>query len=143
MFNRIKTKIVQYLGEEKGQALVSVLVFLLMGSLTLPPVLSHISTSLETGMMYDVKTDELYAADSGIEDALWMIKYDWLDTFFSNPDYDVYDFDATWSYSLSESLNNQTANVSIENIWIPKGVPSLSPAQGQSIIESCKLIITG
>jgi hypothetical protein len=143
MFNRIKARLVKYLGEEKGQALIAVLAFLLIGSLTLPPILSHISTSLKTGRIYEERTDELYAADSGIEDALWLIKYDRLQSFFTDPDYDIYNFVTTWSYNLSDTINGLTANVSIENVWIPKGVSPLSPTQGRDIIESSKLMIAG
>ncbi len=147
MVNVIKAKLVKYvkcLGEEKGQALMSVLAFLLISSLTLPPILSHISTSLETGRVYEDKTDQLYAADSGIEDALWQIKYDRLEPLFTNPDYDIYDFGTTWSYCLTEPINNLTANISIRNIWIPSNVsPPSDPVEAREIIESNKLMVAG
>ena len=76
MVKTFMVKLSGHLRGEQGQALVIVLALLMIGSLTLPPVLSHISTTLKTGRVYDNKTDELYAADSGIEDAIWQIKYD-------------------------------------------------------------------
>jgi hypothetical protein len=147
MANVIKTKLVKYvkyLGGENGQALLSVLAFLLISSLTLPPILSHLGTSLETGRVYEDKTDALYAADSGIEDALWQIKYDRLEPLLTNPDYDIYDFGTTWSYSLNEPINNLTANVSIRNVWIPSNVsPPSDPVEAREIIESNKLMVAG
>ncbi len=143
MIKKVKTGLLKRLREEKGQALIMVLALLMIGSLTLPPVLSHISTALKTGQVYKSKTDELYAADSGIEDALWQIQYDRLAILFSEPAYDTYDYSTVWSYSLSEPINNLTANVSIQNVWIPKDVTPLSPAEARSIIESNKLMVAG
>jgi len=120
-----------------------VLVFLLLGSLTLPPVLSHIGTALKTGEVYESKTDALYAADSGIEDAIWQVKYNRLEALLNDPVYDAYDFDTTWSYNLSETINDLTADVTIQNVWIPKDVTPLSPAEARDIIESNKLIVAG
>jgi hypothetical protein len=137
------SRLAKRLRDEKGQALIMVLVLLMIGSLTLPPVLSHIGTALKTGRMYDAKANELYAADSGIEDGIWQIKYDRLGILFDDPEYDIYDFDSTWSYSLDELINGLEANVTIRNVWIPKGVPHLSPAESREIIESNKLMVAG
>lgn len=143
MVKIVKAKIAKYLHEEKGQALIAVLVLLMIGSLTLPPTLSHISTSLKTGQVYETKTNELYAADSGIEDAIWQIKYDRLEVLFTDPEYDIYDFDMVWPYSLSEPINELPVDVDIRNIWIPKDITPLSPAEGRAIIESNKLMVSG
>ena len=129
--------------EENGQAFILVLLFLLIGSLTLPPVLSLIGTSLKSGQIYESKTDELYAADSGVEDAIWRIKFDRLEVILDNPVYDAYDYDTTWSYNLSEPINGLTANVSIQNVWIPKDITPLSPSEGRSTIELNKLVVAG
>ncbi|MFC2007402.1 pilus assembly PilX N-terminal domain-containing protein [Chloroflexota bacterium] len=139
----MKANIAKCFREESGQALISVLIFLLIGSLTLPPVLSHIGTALKSEQVYESKTDALYAADSGIEDAIWQVKYNRLEALLNDPVYDAYDFDTTWSYNLSELINDLTANVTIQNVWIPKGVTQLSPAEARATIESNKLIVAG
>ncbi len=144
MIKIVIAKLAKRLCEERGQALIAVLVFLMIGSLSLSPLLSYISTALKTDRTYQSKTAELYAADSGIDDAIWQIKYDNLNTlFFEPPVYDIYDFDSVWSYSLSEPINDMIADVTIQNIWIPKGVTHLSPAEGRAMIESNKLMVTG
>jgi hypothetical protein len=143
MFNRIKTKLIKHLSEEQGQALLVVLALLLIGSLTLPPALSLTGTSLKSGQVYKSKTDELYAADAGVEDAIWQVKYNRLEVLFDDPAYDAYDFGTTWSYELSEPINDITANVSIQNVWIPKDVTPLDPSVARDIIESNKLVIAG
>jgi len=58
---------------ESGQAFVLVLILLLIGGLMLTPLLGFVSTGLKASQLYEQKTDELYAADAGVEDALWRI----------------------------------------------------------------------
>jgi hypothetical protein len=59
---------------EGGQALIIlVLILLLIGSLILPPILGFVSTGLRAGQLIEQNTDELYAADAGVEDAIWKI----------------------------------------------------------------------
>jgi hypothetical protein len=60
--------------DEKGQALVLVLILLLIGGLISAPLLSYMGTGLNTGQIYEKRTDELYSADAGVEDAVWKIQ---------------------------------------------------------------------
>ncbi|HEY41955.1 MAG TPA: hypothetical protein G4O18_08915 [Dehalococcoidia bacterium] len=143
MIRKIRSKLRRVLPEQKGQALIPVLILLLLGSLSLPPLLSYMQTSLKSGRLYEKKTDELYAADSGIEDVLWWINNDSLESLLTEPAYSPYDFDTTWSYGLSEQINKKDTTVSIENIWIPKDVPALTKEEGETIIDSGKLVVTG
>ncbi len=126
----------RFLSDETGMALIIVLVLLLMGSLTILPVLAHLSTALKTGVKYEGKSNELYAADAGIEDAIWRIKYD-----FMGLSYDPYDYETVWSYE-TETVNGVTANVTIQNIWVSTE-PPLSAAEARAIAESNKLIVVG
>ena len=64
----------RFLSDETGMALGIVLVLLVLGSLTMLPVLAHLATALKTSEMYEYKTNALYTADAGIEDALWRLK---------------------------------------------------------------------
>jgi hypothetical protein len=129
--------------EESGQAFAMVLVLLMVGSLILSPVLSLINNSLKNGRLYDTKTNEYYAANSGIENATWQIKNDRLNELFHNPDYNAYYYGRVWSYNLDEPINNLMTSVSIQNVWIPKNLALPIPGEAQSIIGSSKLIITG
>ncbi|MFC1972077.1 hypothetical protein ACFLVE_01560 [Chloroflexota bacterium] len=130
--------------DEKGQSLILVLVLLLVGSLTIMPLMAYMETGLKTNQVYRDKADEFYAADSGIEDAIWQIKYDRLDIMLDSPAaYDTYDFSTIWSYELDEQINDVPANISIQNVWIPKDVTPPSPSEGRDIIESDKLIVAG
>lgn len=127
--------------DETGQALVLVLMLLLLGSVTIVPLLSYISTGLLTGRMYQGKTSDLYAADAGLEDSIWQVKYGYLDTQFST--YDVYDYGSIWAYELPEQVNNRSVDVTVENIWIPMDLAAPTKEQARDIITDGKLIITG
>ena len=59
---------------QKGQALPVVLILLVIGGLPIALCLGYASTSLKVGQMHEERMAELYAADAGIEDAVWKIK---------------------------------------------------------------------
>jgi hypothetical protein len=61
---------------EKGSVLPLVLVLLVLGGLILTPLLGLMGTGLMSGQVYEKKTEELYAADAGVEDAVWKIMND-------------------------------------------------------------------
>jgi len=60
--------------DEKGQTLIMALILLVIGGLIIAPLLSYMGTGLITGGVYERKADELYAADAGVEDAIWKIQ---------------------------------------------------------------------
>jgi hypothetical protein len=59
---------------QKGSVLILVLILLVVGGLILTPLLGLMGTGLTSGQLYEKKTDELYAADAGVEDAIWKIQ---------------------------------------------------------------------
>jgi hypothetical protein len=130
---------------EAGYALIIVLVLLVMGSLTIVPVLGHLSTALKTGVKYEGKTNELYAADAGIEDAIFEIKCDQLEYVLAGQGYHVYDFDQTWEYELDEPINGLPVTVTIANEWIPYGVdpPAGDLDEIADTLLGSKLMISG
>jgi len=60
--------------DRNGGAMEFVLILLGLGGLIMAPVLGLMSTGLLAGQVYEQKTDELYAADAGVEDAVWKIR---------------------------------------------------------------------
>lgn len=129
--------------DQRGQAFNLALILLLLGSAMVPPLLSLSTTALKSDVQYADDTRELYAADAGIEDALWQLKYDTMSWLFSEPAYDRYDYATTWDYSLDEPINGKDVDVALTNIWIPLGISAPDAATGRDIIESGKLIVTG
>jgi len=61
--------------DETGQVLPSVLVLLVMGGLLIAPCLGYASTSLNGSRALVRNISGLYAADAGVEDALWSLKH--------------------------------------------------------------------
>jgi len=59
--------------EQTGMGFILVLIFLLLGSLTIAPILNYMAAGIAAAMTYEDKSLELYAADAGIEDAIWQI----------------------------------------------------------------------
>jgi Tfp pilus assembly protein PilX len=131
----------RFVSEETGMALIIVLVLLVLGSLMMLPVLAHLNTALKTGQMYEEKSNMLYTADAGIEDALWRLKYDSM-----GPNYSEYDFDTVWSFE-TDLLNGTIADINIQNVWIPTNVTlselGLDAESAETMIESEKLKVTG
>ncbi len=128
--------------EQKGQILALVLVMLLLGSTLCVSLVSSSTTGLSTGQVYENKAAELYAADAGIEDARWQIKYDYLDTILTSPEYTPYKFTDNWSYNTSEFINGENVTVTIENVWVPVDVAAPTDEEARAIVEAEKLIIT-
>ncbi len=136
------------LAGQRGQIFVIVMLFMVLGSLVLGPLLAYLGTAFQAGGIYHGKTDRFYAADSGIEDAIWQIKYDHLDAQFAsyNPPYDAYDFTTAWEYQLEEAVNGEAVDVSIQNVWLPTVTPTdlgITWQDARAGVESNKLIVTG
>ena len=58
---------------EKGQALPIVLALLVLGGLTIVPGLNYAATSLNNTRSINKSMDGIYAADAGVEHALWYL----------------------------------------------------------------------
>jgi hypothetical protein len=132
--------------KESGQVLIIVLVFLALGSIILLPLLTFTGSGLKAGMVYESKAAELYAADAGIEDALWNIRYSMLDSVLT--DYDEYTYENVWDYDMSDNVNDKNVNIGIENMWMLYGIEAPSSYTARNIIEGTvtsppKLIVTG
>jgi len=61
---------------ERGLALVMALVALALGLLVLPPMLSHVSTSLSASQSAEHNLQEQYSSDAGAEYGLWKLEND-------------------------------------------------------------------
>jgi hypothetical protein len=86
---------------ESGQgALAMVLLLLMLGAVILTPLLVFMSTGVKSGQVYESKLQEFYAADAGVEDAIWEIKNKNLSA----------------SYSLGEEINDRNVTVTIQEI---------------------------
>ncbi len=131
---------------ENGAILLLTMVFMIIVTLMLVPLLTFSTTGIKTGNTFDDKADALYAADAGIEDAKWQIKYDQLSGKFGT--YDHYDYSTTWTYSLPQvngkpEINNKDVTLSLKNNWVPKNITAPDKTTATAIINNTKLMVTG
>jgi hypothetical protein len=129
--------------QEKGEIILITLAFMLLGFLLIVPVVSYMGTGLKNGMQFDGKSAALYAADAGVEDAIWRIKYSHLDSLDDPSDYEKYDFDTVWEYQLPEQKNGQYVNVTIKNLWMPDNIDTPSASEAGAAANDDTLIVTG
>ena len=64
----------QIIDDQKGQALPIVLALLVVGGLMITPTLNYAATSLNNGRIIEKGVNGLYAADAGVEYALWCLE---------------------------------------------------------------------
>ena len=89
----MKRTLTSFIRDESGQgALTMVLIMLILGTLIITPLLGLMGTGLRAGQMHEERMAEFYAADSGVEDALYKIQNeevpDWMKGVW---DKDVYE----------------------------------------------------
>jgi hypothetical protein len=92
---------------EEGVTLLVVLLMMTVGSVLIIPTLDFVSTSVQTGEVFEEKLEGLYAAEAGVEDALWKMANDKPSSF-------------PYSYELSD-INGMTVSVVIEAISVIAG----------------------
>ena len=109
----------KFKNHEKGSALILVIIFMALAAAVVPPMLSYMGTGLKTGIIYEENTKELYAAESGIEDALWTIMND-------TPD------DYPYSYQLEEYINEKDVIVEIEDLGMVFKITSTGTSDNNS-----------
>jgi hypothetical protein len=61
---------------EQGNLLITIIILLFVGGLILTPLLGLMSSGLLAGQVYEDSMGLYYAADAGVEDAIWRIQYD-------------------------------------------------------------------
>ncbi len=144
MMNNWKIRMPGFRSAQRGVILLLAIVFLMIGALIIIPLLTYTTSGINSSKTYNEKAENLYAADAGIEDALWQIKYEHMNSLLVNPsDYNAFDYDTTWQYQLPDQPNGDTVTVTVDNVWIPKDIPVPGPGEATSIISSGRLMVTG
>jgi len=103
----MKISVKRLIRDEKGQAMVIALLLLLVSGLITAPLLSHMGTGLLTGKVYETRTAELYAADAGMEDAVWKIQHEVVKLCPGDPDWPPYNI----------TINNKSVEVNISAFY--------------------------
>jgi len=108
----MKTILKRLIGDEKGVAMVLVLVLLVIAGIIVAPLLAHMGTGVVASIVYEKRTAELYAADAGVEDALWNIQHQ-VDGVVGLTQCNQY-----WSYNMSDvNGKNVTVTITLMTIW--------------------------
>ncbi len=108
--------------KDKGQALIMAMILMLLGAVLIVPVLSLTRTNLVATQSVDQHTRELYAADAGVEDALWYLQ--------SDARAEIINHDLVWpeeywlyDYQPGETVNSKNVEVNIDTAWLLGGLP--------------------
>jgi hypothetical protein len=116
-----KMKSNRLLKGEKGQALIIVVLLMLVSALVIAPMLSHVGTGLKSGKeVFEEKMLGQYAADSGVEDALFKIQTDDpnIPEEWDGPWVNADPYNTPYTYTVSSPVNGNTVEVTIEPHWV-------------------------
>jgi len=111
---------------EAGLALPLVLTMLAVGSLLIVPSLNYVSTNLKTGKAIEKNLEGLYAADAGVEDALWRLINDKPASF-------------PYSYQIAD-INGMSVSVVIDEVTTIAGEEIGSPGGHLDWLEITKSV---
>jgi len=112
-------------GRQSGYVtLIMVLVLLVLGALVITPLLGFVIAGTRQGQQREERTQEFYAADAGVEDALWRIRNSALPEYLLDTWRQAY-WDSpsafTCRYSL-DPVNRRTVDVSLRRLWLLEGL---------------------
>ncbi|MFC1951225.1 hypothetical protein ACFLXN_02320 [Chloroflexota bacterium] len=116
-------RLLGYLNKKDGQVLPMVLIVLALTGLIIGPFLSYSSTSLIGSRVQNDAIDAQYAADAGVEDAIWNLIYGDFTTTV------LVDENDTHSYTMNNIVDGQAAdpvNDILPDIIITKVSPYLA-----------------
>ncbi len=101
--------------DEKGQAFILVLILLLVGGLIIAPLLAFMNTGVKAGQTHEENMNEVYAADAGVEDAMYRIISD-------DATLQGLDDNDSHSYDLPNSVNSLPVNVTVTKLALIQGL---------------------
>jgi hypothetical protein len=93
--------------DEKGQALVIVLVLVAFGGVVITPFLGNAGDSLIGSRIYREAISQQYSSDAGVEHAIWDLTYGDLIQQINDSG------DNTTTYQLGEEINSITPEITV------------------------------
>ncbi len=133
--------------EESGfGTLMVVLAMVILGALILTPLLAFTISGMDQGQTHQERTDEYYAADTGVEDALWKVRNDALPEWMKET-WGEYAFSHDFTYNLGSAINEKDVSVTLQPIWVLEGLETPNATQqrepNQNLITVGNVIGTG
>jgi hypothetical protein len=102
----------QLIRREPGYAtMMAILVLLFMGAIIITPILVYMDTGLEAGQTHERRTDELYAADAGVNLAMWHLQHGGLELEIGQ----VAEFPSE-EFPAPININDKNVHVMVENV---------------------------
>jgi hypothetical protein len=131
--------LIRMLRKEAGQALPMALILLFLGAAIIIPTLYFTTTNLKATEVVDQKTRDIYAADAGIDDGLWKVRYNYLPDKLLGKWTDA-TYNQTYTYVMHDSddpgdtvpINDRNVEVEIKPIWVLEGLEDQSLQQGRT-----------
>ncbi|MGA7677257.1 MAG: pilus assembly PilX N-terminal domain-containing protein [Dehalococcoidia bacterium] len=114
---------------QAGQALAMALILLVMGSFLIVALLDLTTINLKATKSVDLHTRELYAADAGVEDALWYLQSEARLKIKNPPDGQL-----PLDYPFDNPVNDKAVEVKVESAWLLSnypGLPATEPLVGE------------
>lgn len=124
---------------QSGQILAYTIIIIMLAGLIIAPLLSFTYGSWRAVNIRQERTQELYASDTGIEDALYQIKTEKEGTGVGNLGFgETYD-------AGTPNTNDRDVNVTVEKIWLPQDLPGTSETEAPTAgtDKSNKLVTVG
>ncbi len=123
--------------QEQGQILIYALIIVALCSLVVVSLVNYMGVGLRAVNTYHMKTNRTYAADAGIQYALWKIKYGTqLITDRSNNVYTSY----SYNYPTIPEMNKNQITTQVSAVWLFgylfRIVPGATPHCGALITTS-------
>jgi len=131
----MKKRLNKLAGGEKGQVLIMVMAMMLVSALIITPMLVHVGSGIKTGsMVYEERVKLFYAADAGVENALWYLQSA---TRMQQLDVDWVPDDTDWDIEYSTpDINGDDVDVRISYEWVLEGLNDPSPNVNERISVS-------
>ena len=126
--------------DEKGAAMVLALILLVVGGLIIAPLLGFMSTGLIAGEVYERRMDEVYAADAGVEDALWNIQLK------TDKVTELTQCNQSTNYTITDVNGKKVGiNITLMTVWddIPCDYRVVSTATGDGSGTEIEAYVTG
>jgi hypothetical protein len=127
------------------------LILLFLGAAVIIPTLYFTTTNLKATEVVDQKTRDIYAADAGIDDGLWKVRYEYLpDSLVGEWDETTYEQDP-YTYVMHDSddpgdtvpINDRNVEVEIKPLWVLEGLEEPSLQQGRTPDPDDRLLTYG
>ena len=116
-----KIDLVKLHRQQRGEIYIIALVLLALTGLMFVPLANYVNSGIKNTSGYQSNLKDIYAADSGIQYALWKIKYDPAIT----ADRLNFNFGQTYTYP-APAINNNNVTVTITYTWLLSGIVNLT-----------------